>query len=231
MSHAPWTRRSFLGALGSTAALAATPSLGNFAIAKSRALAFVATPNGIHTMRYSTNAWQTTHTIAARQPSALALSPDNNTLYATNCMSRSHNLPTGAVTSYRIAADSSLQQTGDAPLALAAIHPYELAVSPDGTLLATASEGGILSLLALTVDGALGPVIAARKEITAASLHLHFNADGHLILTTADTEATLRVSAEHGFQLLSHRPASPQQHASLDTYNLAEARAAVTLTV
>lgn len=231
MRHTVWNRRAFLTALGSTAALAATPGIVDFAKIKSRNLAFVATPDGIHTMRFIADEWQTTHLTAATQPSALTLSPNSKTLYATTAINQSNNLPTGSVTSYRIAPNGSLQLTGNAAMALAAVRPYAIAISPDGTLLATASEGGIVSLLALAPDGTPGPVIAARKELTLAPLHLDFNREGHLILTTANTEATLRVSAEHGFQTLTHRTASQKQQASLDIYNIAEARAAVTLTV
>jgi 6-phosphogluconolactonase len=110
--------------------------------------------------------WRLIETIASEKPSALALHPDRNTLFAANEIDTYQTLPAGSVESYRIDPQHGcLTLINRQPLSLSATLPRHLAVSPDGRHLVVAVHGGgAYNVLPINVDGGLDKVSGILKE-------------------------------------------------------------------
>ena len=221
------SRRGFLNGLGGAVAATALPGFAGLAYASDRRVAFVAATDGIHTMEPFGTGWRSRSFIAADAPRAMVLSTDSKTLYVANAPETYRSLPTGSVTAYRVAAGGTLRRIGSSQLALSAVHPHAMAVSPDNGLLAIASEGGILSLLAVQPNRHPGQVIAAHKTLTSERLTVTFDMDSLLHLGNGSTGRTFRVSSRDGFEVVSTGPTASVHTVALDTFGIADAKAAL----
>ena len=115
--------------------------------------------------------WRHLQTLTSARPAALALHPSRRYLYAANDIETYRGLPTATVEAYRIGAGGELELLTRQPLALSAVHPRHLAVSPDGRWLAVAvTGGGAYNLLPIAPDGRLGPVAGIFKETGSGPL-------------------------------------------------------------
>ena len=172
-----YSRRGFVRALGGSSMLSfAGPLLRPFAAwaaAPSRAVrfAYVACDDdsrgAIHVFEVpSRGAWRPVQSVTSRAPSSLAVANDGRTLFVANRVNEYLNRPAGSVESYRIdRATGKLQQLSQRSLALSAVNPEHVAVSPDGRFLVVcASGGGAYNLLPIHADGSLGEVAILRKE-------------------------------------------------------------------
>jgi 6-phosphogluconolactonase len=220
------TRRSFMQMVGSSGLLSlagAVPAFGAVASepAQQPRFAYVASSKkgsqGIHVFAITGARWTSTHFVASQAPSALALSPDKRTLFAANRVRRYRNLPTASVESYRIEAGSGrLTLINRQPLALSAIHPEHLAVSPDGKYLAvSATGGGSYNVLPIAEDGSLQPVAALRKELgmgthpvyqaSSRPQQIAFDGAGRLLTTDLGTDRVSVFELADGDLLLKQR--------------------------
>ncbi|HKY32576.1 MAG TPA: thrombospondin type 3 repeat-containing protein [Candidatus Polarisedimenticolia bacterium] len=97
---------------------------------------------------------------------------------------------TGAVSAFAIQDDGGLRQAAAGP-ALLGERPEDLAVHPDGSLLAVSSglQGGHLHLFAIGEDGALTPALAAPWPLAGLFAGgLLFDADGGLLFVAAEDD-------------------------------------------
>jgi 6-phosphogluconolactonase (cycloisomerase 2 family) len=127
----------------------------------------------IHVFRVPADgAWTLVQSVATRAPSSLAVSHDGGTLFVANRVRRHQSRPAGSVESYRIGRRTGkLEITSRRSLALSAVEPEHVAVSPDGKyLVVCATGGGAYNLLPIHADGSLGNVAILRKE-TGASVN------------------------------------------------------------
>jgi 6-phosphogluconolactonase len=211
-----YSRRGFLEVLASSSVVTATapyvawlPAGAQIQSARTK-FAYVASwkanHHGIHVLGNSRNEWEPAQFVPCAAPSGFALSADQRVLFVANCIRRFNGLPTGSVESYRVHASSGhLGLISRVPLALSAVEPQHLAVSPDGTYLAVAvTGGGSYNLLPIAPDGSLGAVAMLRKEIgcgpepslqsCARPGQLTFDAEGHLLTTDLGAD---RVTSFH----------------------------------
>jgi 6-phosphogluconolactonase (cycloisomerase 2 family) len=127
----------------------------------------------IHVFRVPADgAWTLVQSVATRAPSSLAVSHDGGTLFVANRVRRHQNRPAGSVESYRIdRRTGKLEIISRRSLALSAVEPEHVAVSPDGKyLVVCATGGGAYNLLPIHADSSLGNVAILRKE-TGASVN------------------------------------------------------------
>jgi 6-phosphogluconolactonase (cycloisomerase 2 family) len=121
----------------------------------------------IHVFRVAAHgAWTPVQSVATRVPSSLAVSNDGDTLFVANRVSRYQSRPAGSAESYRIdRRTGKLEIISRRALALSAMSPEYIAVSPDGKFLVVcATAGGAYNLLPIRPDGSLGNVAILRKE-------------------------------------------------------------------
>lgn len=178
-----YSRRRFVGVMGGSsmlglagpllrpiAAWAAAPRpTVRFAYVASHA----AHEGAIHVFQVpSDDAWKLVQSVATRAPSSLAISNDGGTLFVANRVHLYLSRPTGSVEGYAIdRATGKLQLISRRSLALSAVGPEHVAVSPDGKFLVVcATGGGAYNLLPIHPDGSLGEVAILRKE-TGSSVH------------------------------------------------------------
>jgi 6-phosphogluconolactonase len=177
-----YTRRGFLGVIGSSSLLGlAEPFLskhysGALSPASDVRFAYVASDaedaGRIHVFRANGSAWKLVQSVASESPSSLALSADQTTLFVANRRRYYQGRPTASVEAYRIdRCSGDLRLLSRRSLALSAIGPEHVAVSPDGKYLAvSATAGGAYNLLPIDHEGKLGGVTILHKE-TGASIH------------------------------------------------------------
>ena len=176
-SKSIYSRRKFVGVMGGSSMLGlAGPLLrpiGAWAAAPAPAVrfAYVAcdahTKGAIHVFRVPEyGAWNLVQSVETRAPSSLAVSTDSGTLFVANRVDRYLNRPTGSVESYRIdRLTGELEMVSRRALALSAVNPQHVAISPDGKFLVVcATGGGAYNLLPIRADGSLGEVAILRKE-------------------------------------------------------------------
>jgi 6-phosphogluconolactonase len=133
-----------------------------------RSLAFVGSmeqPQGIHIYNIEHGRWRLLNFVSSEAPISLALHPSSNTLYVLNSVNEYQGLPCGSVEAYKLQAKTGqLTLLGRQPLALSATMPRDLAISPDGKMLAVAVHGGgAYNLLPVFADGRIGRVSSALK--------------------------------------------------------------------
>jgi 6-phosphogluconolactonase (cycloisomerase 2 family) len=127
----------------------------------------------IHVFRVGNEgAWAFVQSVATRAPSSLAVSNNGDTLFVANRVRRHQSRPAGSVESYRIdRRTGKLEIISRRALALSAVEPEHVAVSPDGKFLVVcATGGGAYNLLPILPDSSLGNVAILRKE-TGSSIH------------------------------------------------------------
>ena len=125
-------------------------------------------------------AWKPVQSVASRAPSSLAITNDGGTLFVANRVTQYLNRPAGSVESYRIdQLTGKLQLISQRSLALSAVNPEHVAISPDGKFLVVcASGGGAYNLLPIHADGSLGEVAILRKE-TGSSVDAILQSSSH----------------------------------------------------
>lgn len=175
-SKSVYSRRSFVGAMGGSSIIGLAgpllPRVAGWAAASSPMVRFAyvasdADNGAIHVFRVAAHgAWSPVQSVAAKVPSSLAVSNDGNTLFVANRVSRYQSRPAGSAESYRIdRRTGKLEIISRRPLALSAVSPEHIAVSPDGKFLVVcATAGGAYNLLPIRPDGSLGNVAILRKE-------------------------------------------------------------------
>ena len=203
------SRRAFVQHMGYTSAAGSLstlipwlPAIAQPTSTQSPRFAYVGSSGstqGIHVFAIRADHWLPIQTIAAPDPSSLALHPTQNFLYATHAVDTYRRLPTGAVEAYAIDPHTGcLTSLNQQPLSLSATMPNHLAVSPDGRHLAVAVYGGgAYNLLPISEDGSLQRVSGILKE-TGSGPHQHqsashphtvaFDATGHLFGTDLGTD-------------------------------------------
>jgi 6-phosphogluconolactonase len=172
-----WSRRKFIRSLGYSSLLGASnlsseyllscDILENVTWQKYRFAYVSSMSQGIMVFAVEKESWKLIETIVSEKPSALALHPDRNTLFAANAIDTYQTLPTGSVESYRIDPQhGGLTLLNRQPLSLSATAPRHLAVSPDGLYLIVAVHGGgAYNILPINSDGSLDNVSGILKEI------------------------------------------------------------------
>ncbi len=152
--QAHWSRRTFLAALGASAATAyAAPH--DAQLIGGATLLHEAMPAGVRTSRFLHGAWKPVAETPARNPVALAAHPHLPVLYVAQNI-RWRNQPRASVLAVRFDRMTGAGLVlGEQPLSLSATDPRALAVSADGrSLLAGAFGGGAWNAFALDQDGA-----------------------------------------------------------------------------
>jgi 6-phosphogluconolactonase len=213
-SREGWTRREFVrGAAG----LAALPYLAS----PSPSFAYVASGEGaVHVFLVQGERWTKIQHVSSLAPACVLLSPSQRTLYVANEVEAHEGLPRGLVETFRIdPLDGRLTLSSRRPLSLSATRPRDMALSPDGKVLAVAAYGGgIYNVFSVAEDGSLRqpPTIfkdagcGADPEVQA-SAHPHsllFDSSGRRVLASDFGSDRLSVFAvEDGrLQRLAQRP-------------------------
>jgi 6-phosphogluconolactonase len=111
--------------------------------------------------------WTAIQRLPTRAPACVVLSPDEQTLYVANEIGTHEGLPRGTVEAFRVdPSDGQLSLLSRQALSLAATYPRRMALSPDGRLLAVATDGGaIYNLLPVAADGGLDSPSSIFKEL------------------------------------------------------------------
>jgi hypothetical protein len=155
----------------------------------------------------------------------MVASADGKTLFVANATQSYGSLPTGSVTAYQVGTDGVLNRLGSSALALSAVRPYALALSPDSSLLAVLSEGGVLSLVAVQPNGLPTQVVAVHKTLTTEHLKITFSHDDRLRLDDGTEERTFRASAQTGFVLISAGPSRGRKTTAFESFGVEDAKA------
>ena len=190
-----WTRREFVRGAAGVVALCHLPHAA--AATRRPRFAYVASGQGsIHVFCLQGEAWRRIQRVPATAPACILLSPTERTLYVANEVDTHQGLPRGTVETFRIGpSDGRLTLLGRQALSLSATRPRNMAVSPDGKLLAVAAYGGgVYNLLPIADDGSLGEPNSIFKqtgcgpnEPSQASAHPHtllFDTTGHHLLSS-----------------------------------------------
>jgi 6-phosphogluconolactonase len=213
--HNDWSRRKFVQWMGYSSAigaaglpgrlLSASPLAGNSSGPRFAYVGFAnQSKQGIQVFAVNGARWTPVQTVAAANPSFLALHPSERFLYAVNEIDSYQNLPTGTVEAYSIDAHTGhLNLLNRQPLSLSGIMPKHLAVSPDGRSLAVAVHGGgAYNLLPLREDGHLERVSGIVKETGSGPNPEHQDA-AHPQMVIFDRSGSRLLSADLGSDTLS----------------------------
>jgi 6-phosphogluconolactonase len=213
-SRERWTRREFVrGAAG----LVALPYLQS----PSPRFAYVASEEGaVLVFLVQGERWTKIQHVSSSAPACVLLSPSQRTLYVANEVEAYEGLPRGTVEVFRIdPLDGRLTLSSRRPLSLSATRPRDLAVSPDGKMLAVAAYGGgIYNIFPVAEDGSLDQPPSIFKDAGSGvdpqlqgAAHPHslvFDASGRRLLASDFGSDRLNVFAvEDGrLQRLAQRP-------------------------
>ncbi len=195
-----WTRRQFSRGLGTIAATAAiAPRLLHATLPHEQAahrLAFASVTQvdgtgAIHAFHVAESVWTQLSVLPGVVPGQLLMHPSLPVLYVLHDVRVWDYLPRGAVSAFRIYAETgTLRLLNTQPLSLAAVHPRDGVVISKGRSLFVITAAGIYNVLPLATDGSLLPVSAIRKEVgingedSATSWAARLHPDGETLLVT-----------------------------------------------
>jgi 6-phosphogluconolactonase (cycloisomerase 2 family) len=159
---------------------------------------------GIQVFAVDGERWTPTQTIAAKNPSFLALHPNQRFLYAVNEIDSYQGLPMGTVEAYGIHPHSgNLSLLNRQPLSLSGVLPKHLAISPDGRSLVVAVHGGgAYNLLPIREDGHLERVSGIVKE-TGSGPNVEHQDSAHPQMVIFDRTGQHLLSADLGNDTLN----------------------------
>ncbi|WP_263358496.1 lactonase family protein [Acidicapsa ligni] len=206
-----WSRRAFVQGVGYASAASAVGTLLPASAALSLhqdAPGFAYVGSAAHggkllVFSVSGNRWTLQQRVASRVPASLALHPHGRFLYTVNQVDETDGLPRGSVEAYAIASDGRITLLNRQPLALSAVRPRQLAISPDGSSLVVAVHGGgAYNLLSIKKDGALEPVRSRLKE-TGSGLHPQLQASAHPHTAIFDPTGRFLFATDEGCDRLS----------------------------
>lgn len=207
-SKSVYSRRSFVGVMGGSSMIGLAgpllPRVAGWAAVSSPVVRFAyvasdADNGAIHVFRVpARGAWTPVQSVASRVPSSLAVSNDGDTLFVANRVSRYQGRPAGSVESYRIdRGTGKIEIISRRALALSAVEPEHITVSPDGKLLVVcATGGGAYNLLPIRADGSLGNVAILRKE-TGSGVHAEWQSSSRPQQVTFDQRGRM-ISSDLG---------------------------------
>jgi DNA-binding beta-propeller fold protein YncE len=170
-------------------------------------LAFVGaigSEQGVSVFAMEETRWKPLHFVPTEAPGSLALHPSGESLYVLNEVSEYRGLPRGTVEAYRIDRKTGkLTLLIRQPLALSAIMPRHLAVSPDGKTLAVAVHGGgAYNILPIMNDGSVGRLQSTLKETGSGPIVEH-QQTAHPQAVVFDRTGTRLIAADFGCDRLS----------------------------
>jgi 6-phosphogluconolactonase len=172
-----WTRREFLRGAAGVVALQGLPQ----AMTGATRFAYVGCgDDSLRVFRLQGELWTQIQRVPSRAPAFVLLSPAQETLYVANEIDEHEGLPRGTVEAFHIhPGDGRLTLLSRTALSLSATRPRNLAVSPDGKLLAVAAYGGgIYNLIEIGREGTLGQVSSVFKE-AGSGQHAQLQASAH----------------------------------------------------
>jgi 6-phosphogluconolactonase (cycloisomerase 2 family) len=156
--------------------------------------------------------WSLTQTVKSASPSCLALSPDERFLYVTNAVQSFEHRRTGSVEAYAVdAVTGHLSILNRQPLAVFATAPEQLAVAPNGRMLAvSAGSGAVYNLLPIDGSGRVRAVTAsikpmARGAVSGFSQRLSFPTDRSLLAVDATRSISFAIDDEQALSITEHR--------------------------
>jgi len=195
-----WTRREFLRGAAGIVALKNLPQ----AMAAPRFAYVGCGDDSLRVFRVQGELWTQIQRVPSRAPACVLLSPAQQTLYVANEIEEHEGLPRGTVEAFHIhPGDGRLTLLSRAALSLSATRPRNMAVSPDGKLLAVAAYGGgIYNLIALTQEGSLRQVSSIFKD-AGCGPHAQLQASAHPHTLLFDAEGRHLLSSDFGSDRLS----------------------------
>jgi 6-phosphogluconolactonase (cycloisomerase 2 family) len=221
------SRRGFLRSTASLAALAQLRPAAA-ALIKQNAFAYAACgkiqeeEGTIQVFSLHRREWTPIQRVPTRAPACLVLSPNQQTLYVANKVDTHKGLPYGTVEAFSIDPSYGyLRLLSQQALSLAATHPRQMALSPNGKLLAVAADGGaIYNLLPVLADGSLdrpcgifkqlGGVADTRPRAEAHPYNLLFDTTGNHLLSSgfgSDRLSTFAVAHDPTSRRMQRRAA------------------------
>jgi len=195
-----WTRREFVRGAAGAVALPYLPS----GTLRSPQFAYVSSGLGaLHIYSLRRDGWIEIQRVASRAPACVLLSPSQRTLYVANEVDLYEGSPRGTVEAYGIDVDGRLMLLGRTALSLSATHPRNMAVSPDGKLLAVAAYGGgVYNLCPIAADGSLGRPSGIFKD-AGSGLHAQLQASSHPHTLLFDTTGRHLLASDFGSDRVS----------------------------
>jgi 6-phosphogluconolactonase len=195
-----WTRREFLrGAAGMVAVHQLPEAMG-----KTRFAYVGCGDDSLRVFRLQGEVWTQIQRVSSRAPACVLLSPAQETLYVANELDVHDGLPRGTVEAFHIhPGDGRLTLLSRTALSLSATRPRNMAVSPDGKLLAVAAYGGgIYNLVAIAQDGSLGQISSIFKD-AGCGPHAQLQASAHPYTLLFDACGRHLLSSDFGSDRLN----------------------------
>jgi 6-phosphogluconolactonase (cycloisomerase 2 family) len=160
--------------------------------------------DSLRVFRVQGEVWTQIERVPSRAPACVLLSPAQQTLYVANEVDVHEGVPRGTVEAFQVRpGDGRLTLLSRTALSLSATRPRNMAVSPDGKLLAVAAYGGgIYNLIAIAQDGRLGQVCSIFKD-TGCGPHAQLQASAHPHTPLFDAGGRHLLSSDFGSDRLS----------------------------
>jgi 6-phosphogluconolactonase len=158
----------------------------------------------IHVFATRGHRWKLAQRVASRSPVSIVLHRNGQFIYVLNQVDQTDGLPCGSIEAYKIEPRSGrIALINRRNLALSAICPRHLAISPDGTCLVVAVHGGgSYNVLPIGADGALGLVSARLKE-TGSGPHGQYQDMAHPHTVIVDAKSDSFIATDSGSDRLS----------------------------
>jgi 6-phosphogluconolactonase len=159
---------------------------------------------GIQVFAVMVGGWEPIQSVASHSPRCLILHPSERFLFAVNEVNSCDGLPSGAIESYGISAESGrIALLNRQMLSLSGTKPRHGAVSPDGRHVVVAvSGGGAYNVLPIDADGRLGRVSGIVKEIGCGPVEAHQDAS-HPRMVMFDPAGRFVLGVDRGCDRLS----------------------------